>query len=324
MRFVPQHILRFVLLMALLLVSTTGIAKKLYKYQDESGWHYTDQPPNTDKPVEIRQLKVSGKQRVWLEKSGDPGNPDFFVINQYPGPIEVAVNWGEHDNVTASPDLPHNFVVAPGTSSTLFKVIPSIPGQATKFSLEYRYIVGSPINNYVSNTLYLPPIAPGIRFQITQAFGGEFSHNDAQNQYAVDIMMPVNTPIYAARGGIVLDVDNDYFESGTKQTLASKANSIRILHDDGSMSVYAHLAVESALVYPGLTVATGDRIGFSGNTGLTTGPHLHFAVQVNHGMELVSVPFQFSDQENRAVDPQVGLWLAGYVRKNAMIGTDKR
>lgn len=309
--------------MTLLLISSTAAAKKLYKYQDEQGWHFTDQPPNTDKPVEIRQLKVTGTQRVWLEQSGDKTNPDFFILNQYPGPIEVAINWGKHDNVAATPDLPHNFAVDSGKSATLFKVRGTDQSLSWNFSLEYRYTLGRPLNNYVGNTLYLPPIAPGSRFQISQAFGGEFSHNDLQNQYAVDIVMPVNTPIYAARGGLVMEVQNDYFESGTKQDYASKANSIRILHDDGSMSVYAHLAVESAQVYPGLTVATGQRIGFSGNTGLTTGPHLHFAVQINRGMELASVPFQFADQDNRAVDPQLGLWLAGYDRKNA-VGNSKR
>ncbi|MGZ4998765.1 MAG: peptidoglycan DD-metalloendopeptidase family protein [Methylomonas sp.] len=307
---------RLVLLIALLLVSTVGAAKKLYKYQDENGnWHYTDKSPATQQPVEVRQLKPAPAQRVWLEKSGDKASPNFFILNHYPGPIEVEVDWGEHDNVIAIPELPRRFVVEPGQSGILFKVEGAGQAQSWRFTLQYRYVTGRPLTDYASDTLYLPPIAPGSRFQITQAFNGEFSHNDAQNRYAVDIMMPVDTPVQAARGGVVLEVESDYFGSGTEQAYAAKANSIRILHDDGSMAVYAHLALEKAQVHPGLRVEAGQLIGYSGNTGLTTGPHLHFAVQVNQGMELVSVPFQFADENHQPIEPKLGFWLTGYAAK---------
>jgi murein DD-endopeptidase MepM/ murein hydrolase activator NlpD len=71
-----------------------------------------------------------------------------------------------------------------------------------------------------------------------------------------------------------------------------RANFIRILHDDGSMALYAHLAVDGVLVRIGQEVTAGQRIGLSGNTGFSTGPHLHFAVQVNRGMQLMSIPFR--------------------------------
>lgn len=304
--------------MTLLLVSATVAAKKLYKYQDEQGnWHYTDKPPAIEQPVEVRQLKPAPKQRVWLEKSGDRASPDFFILNHYPGPIEVGVDWAEHDNVISVPELPQRFLVEPGKSGTLFKVRGAGQALSWRFALQYQYVIGRPLTDYVSDTPYLPPITANSRFQITQAFGGEFSHNDAQNRYAVDIMMPVDTPICAARGGVVLEVESDYFGSGTEQAYAGKANSIRILHDDGSMAVYAHLALEKAQVHPGLRVEAGQLIGYSGNTGLTTGPHLHFAVQINKGMELVSVPFQFADELNQPIEPKPGVWLSGYAAKAA-------
>lgn len=310
----PRHTLRMAWLIALLLVSPTSSAKKLYKYQDTQGyWHYTDKPPDTQEPVEVRQLKASPKQKVWLEQSGDKSHPDFYALNQYPGPIELEIDWGKHDNVVATPSLPQRFVVESGTSPTLFSVAGSGQAGSWRFTLEYRYVIGRPLSDYHSDQLYIPPIAGSDRFQVSQAFGGEFSHNDAQNRYAVDIVMPVDTPVHAARGGVVLDVENDQFGGGTQKAYATKANSIRILHDDGSMAVYAHLALEKAQVYPGLKVDAGQLIGYSGNTGLTTGPHLHFAVQINQGMELASVPFRFADAEGRAVEPQQGLWLTGVV-----------
>ena len=50
------------------------------------------------------------------------------------------------------------------------------------------------------------------------------------------------------------------------------------------MALYAHLQESGVLVRPGQHVRAGQQIGLSGNTGFTTGPHLHFAVQVNRGM----------------------------------------
>ena len=66
---------------------------------------------------------------------------------------------------------------------------------------------------------------------------------------------------------------------------------VRVLHIDGTMAVYAHLQPESVMVHPGQRVRVGQRLGASGNTGFSTGPHLHFSVQANVGMEIRSVPF---------------------------------
>ena len=306
-------LLRYLLACSLLLVANASIAKKLYKYQDTQGnWHYTDQPPAANQPTQVRQLKAASKQRVWLEKNSDKAHPGFFARNSYPGPIELAVDWRERENVSASPALPQRFLVESGQSQNLFSIIPDPKAHSYRLSLQYRYVIGRPLPDYVSQTLYKPPLPDTSHFQITQAFNGAYSHNDAQNRYAVDIMMPVDTPIHAARGGVVLEVENDFVGNGTEQAYASKANSIRILHADGSMATYAHLALEKAQVHPGLQVETGQLIGYSGITGLTTGPHLHFAVQVNRGMELISVPFQFADAQGQAQAPLEGMWLNGY------------
>jgi murein DD-endopeptidase MepM/ murein hydrolase activator NlpD len=306
-------LVRWQLFLLLLLICPTGFAKKLYKYQDHEGrWYFTDQPPETEHPVTVRQLKPAAKQRVSLEKIDSSREPGFCIINDYPGPIEVAIDWQTRSNVTAKPALPKRFVVEPGKSASLFKVNADGQTGARKFTLSYRYVIGRPLVDYISTEPYQPPLAPGARFQITQAFGGQYSHQDAQNHYAVDIMMPEGTPVHAARAGTVLEVENDFFKSGQQQAYADKANSIRILHDDGSMAVYAHLALEQARVQPGSKVRAGDLIGFSGNTGFTSGPHLHFAVQINQGMELVSVPFQFLDAKRSPFQPQLGDWLQGF------------
>ncbi len=295
------------------LCSFYAAAEKLYKFQDKQGiLHFTDKPPKTEqKQLEVRQLKAAPTHLVTLLQSGDERHPQFYILNDYAGPVEVEIDFSERDNVQTTPDLPRRFVIPPGKSDTLFEASGIDEIASWKLSVKYRYIIGSPLTHYSSTTSYLPPIAPNSSFQISQAFGGTFSHNDEQNKYAVDIVMPVGTPVHAARSGIVLEAEDDFYKGGTNKAYSSEANNIRILHDDGSIAIYAHLELEKAQVYPGLAVVAGQLIGYSGNTGFTSGPHLHFAVQINRGMRLVSVPFTFINQQELTEEPVVNAWLKG-------------
>ena len=97
----------------------------------------------------------------------------------------------------------------------------------------------------------------------------------------------------AAREGLVMQVEDDFEGAGlNREKFGGRANHVRIQHPDGTMGVYAHLQPESVTVQAGQRVRTGQRLGASGNTGFSSGPHLHFAVQCNRGMELVAIPFE--------------------------------
>jgi murein DD-endopeptidase MepM/ murein hydrolase activator NlpD len=90
-----------------------------------------------------------------------------------------------------------------------------------------------------------------------------------------------------------MQVEGDFKQAGLdKEKFGGRSNFIRILHGDGTMALYAHLKPEGVLVRAGQSVSVGQEIGLSGNTGFSTAPHLHFVVQVNAGMRLVSVPFE--------------------------------
>ena len=94
----------------------------------------------------------------------------------------------------------------------------------------------------------------------------------------------------------MVEVASDFFESGTDFAVdGPRANIVRVLHDDGTMALYVHLNWNTIRVVPGQEVRRGEYLADSGNTGFSTGPHLHFVVQRNEGGSLVSVPLQFAD-----------------------------
>ena len=92
----------------------------------------------------------------------------------------------------------------------------------------------------------------------------------------------------------------------------SLANVVRILHDDGTYAVYAHLAWNSIRVRVGDYVERGEYIADSGNTGYSSGPHLHFVVVRNAGMSMASVPVQFAGAGQSPVAPGTGQLLTAY------------
>ena len=135
------------------------------------------------------------------------------------------------------------------------------------------------------------------RFELGQGFHGGFSHQDEANRYAVDLIVAEGTAVLAARGGVVMQAVSAFREGGADPSLADRANQVRVLHDDGSMGLYAHLQEGAVYVRAGDQVTLGQVIGRAGSTGYSTGPHLHFAVQVNGGMRLVSIPFRMIGPE---------------------------
>lgn len=131
------------------------------------------------------------------------------------------------------------------------------------------------------NFQYQLPFANGSSFECIQGFNGKFSHRSEASKYAVDFKMPVGTPIHAARGGVIIFTKEDSNVGGNnRDKYINQANKIMILHEDGTIGNYVHLVQNGVVVEEGDQVETGQLIGYSGNTGFTTTPHLHFVVRV--------------------------------------------
>ncbi len=115
----------------------------------------------------------------------------------------------------------------------------------------------------------VPPFYPGIDYHLSSPFG---HRDDPVYHYrkmhtGQDFAMAPGNSIYAVGDGVVETVRHDLFGYG---------NSLIINHGFGYKTRYAHLKM--ILVQPGQKVCRGDCIAQSGNSGKSTGPHLHFEV----------------------------------------------
>lgn len=123
---------------------------------------------------------------------------------------------------------------------------------------------------------YVLPFEPGRSYLVWRTTSHYTPGNGGVGLYAIDVEMPIGTPLVAARGGVVVAV-RDSFPDGNDTDL--QENYVMVRHVDGTVARYIHLTRQGALVSVGDSVRQGQRIARSGNSGQTGGPHLHFDVQ---------------------------------------------
>ena len=137
----------------------------------------------------------------------------------------------------------------------------------------------------------IPQVMPTDYSNITSGFGyrrDPFTGAAAMHK-GLDFRGHIGTPIHAAADGVVSFVGQ----------IRGYGNVVEIRHGNGLVTRYAHMS--KFKTKRGTRVAAGDVIGLIGNTGRSTGPHLHFEVRVN----------------GRAVNPRPFLESAPHVLEEA-------
>lgn len=110
---------------------------------------------------------------------------------------------------------------------------------------------------------------------------------DRPTHHGMDFKVDVGTPIVTPFDGVVTRVNWNW---------ASNGNCVEIQHSDGVLAKYLHLAENR--VEAGARVRAGTVIALSGNTGRSTGPHLHY--QLNRGTQVVD-PLEYHGTERRTL-----------------------
>ena len=204
-------------------------------------------------------------------------------------------------NLKASVRFPYTTVFPPGEEVEAFTLTPVKPGGRWDYSYTNYFKLGSNCARQDDSCVYELPYGGGDRFKVTQGYNGKYSHKGS-NQYAIDWQMPEGTLVHAARAGVVVRVKDDSDKGGGSMAFDPFNNYVLIRHDDGTLGHYCHLQKNGCLVHPGERVAAGDPIAHSGNTGFSSGPHLHFCVfKTRNGRERVSLPVKFKTANDRAI-----------------------
>jgi murein DD-endopeptidase MepM/ murein hydrolase activator NlpD len=226
------------------------------------------------------------------------GTTHFYVHNSELSEVTMTFDFSTV-NLKGDVTFPYTATFKPGDTEA-FTLSPINAGIDWQYSFTNYYKLGSSVaapDDYV----YSLPYAPGTTRRITQGYDGKFSHQGS-NKYAIDWQMPEGTPVYAARGGLVVKVKDDSDRGGASLKYDPFNNYVLIRHDDGTLGHYCHLKKDGVSVKAGQMVKTGDLIALSGNTGFSSGAHLHFCVfMAKDGRERASIPVKFRNDRGEAV-----------------------
>lgn len=133
------------------------------------------------------------------------------------------------------------------------------------------------------------PFRDGFQTKVMQGFHGYLSHKE-DLAYSVDLKCDEGVPITASKDGVVWALKEDSDSGCADPSCMDDANYVIIDNGDGTYAEYYHLRHLGVLVEEGQSVCAGQVIALCGNTGYSTGPHLHFSVT---DATRRTVPFQF-------------------------------
>lgn len=305
----------------------------IYRYRDAAGVvHYTDNRLHAVQYASDRWSQDAvNRDAVLVRVVEKPDGHYFFALNRLPSGAELTFRFSGQENVLIPAEMQQLIRLPPREEKFVGKLRARQAG-SWRYDYGFAYtgnalrpapsaqkvqkIVGSTIVKPMSASWgrpsppsYFPeavdlasPVAG--RYRVSQGVNGEFSHNRPANRYALDIALPIGTPLYATRDGVVLAAVDHHVGGGLRPEYRGKTNYLRLRHGDGTMTLYAHLHTGSLLVKKGDRVRAGQWVAASGNSGYSSGPHLHLAVQRYNKGRLESIPFTLQGRS-----PKAGTWL---------------
>lgn len=310
----PHRCLASLLLAGALPVALAQQGQSAYRYRDASGqWVFTDRSATSTLPAgsAVNLEHQADALHVAVERTDSATTTQLIAVNDCLCVIMLHASIEQSDFVDIPRGTSYAATLQPHSRKLLAEARHPDSGKG-ELRFVWREVLGPPGAVHSPGQAYRVPFAVGATYVVSQAYPTRITHVTPDSQYAVDFALPDATPVYAARAGMVINVRHDSFSGAPLPVMADQANVIEILHDDGTIAVYAHLHWDSIRVHIGKHVQRGEYIANSGNTGFSTGPHLHFAVWRNNGAADVSVPVQFAGLGGVAVTPTTAVPLTAY------------
>jgi len=179
-------------------------------------------------------------------------------------------------NMKCDQPLPFHAEVKPGYNK-LFIISAIDPQADVQFKYQSGFQKGCMHPDVNRNIIYLFPITPGTQAQVYEMSPVK-SSSDSAAWYVLRLKMKPGDTIYAARKGIVNDIQDQNGANDAGQVSIGKENFIEITQPDCSFARYGILKKNSALVKPGQTVKAGQPIGQVGGDSYGRGSDLRFSI----------------------------------------------
>lgn len=253
--------------------------------------------------------------RIEFELRRDGDRVIEVARNHYAVPVVLAWHLENLDNLSPL-EPPSGSILLPaapapdGTGPAVVLTTLRIMDRQSSYHREMQFHArfgdpGARPTDYV----YRIPFRTPKKFKVLQGFHGAFSHHGS-NEFAIDFDCPQATHVVAARPGVVVASNAAAQGRGTTPEFLEykKVNWVLVLHDDGTLGEYMHLAPSGVEVQPGTPVQRGDELALSGNTGFSSTPHLHFQVMTatEDGISAQSFPFKLAVSATSAEEPIQG------------------
>jgi murein DD-endopeptidase MepM/ murein hydrolase activator NlpD len=257
--------------------------------------------------VSVFAEKYYSENAVCVENRAKGNTTAFYIENLLFSPLTIKISFDKLENMKADVELPYTVVVLGKSKQKAFSINPINLNKRYNYYFRYNWHLGSKDAVHDDTVVYMLPYSSKKKFQIIQGYNSTFSHY-GQEQYSLDWDMPEGTPLLASRGGIVVMTEGKFNEHGTdKDYYTNRGNYIRILHDDGTIGEYYHFKYKGVKVKIGEKVKAGQLIGYSGNTGYSTCPHLHFDVfKAKDAYKKETIPVKFKTKSGKIITLKEG------------------
>ncbi|MFZ2888949.1 M23 family metallopeptidase [Sulfuricurvum sp.] len=226
-----------------------------------------------------RAYKIGSRNSVLVvQERRANGDIVFEAENLNPYLVTLSLDFGKLINLKANQKLPFFIELAGKAKKEVIRLNP-LTSSAVDYEATYGWVKGSAFAQHDDSYLYALPFAKGASVRVSQGYNGGLSHKGL-SAYAIDFSLPIGTSLYAAREGEIVGIDVSSNLGGASSEYRPYMNYINIRHADGTLGNYYHLKQGGSVVKIGDYVKKGQLIGYSGNTGYCTAPHLHFSVSM--------------------------------------------
>jgi hypothetical protein len=230
-------------------------------------------------------LASSAQRMVELNYVQDAkGNYTFSCTNKGYCNYILQVVFTTLDNAKCDRSLPYEDVVKPGTTR-LFRLTKEDPGKDIQLKFKFSSWKGCIDPPVDTGFTYVLPIAPGKEaqaYEISNTSSRTLADGTVtRNFYAIRLRMKPGDTLYAARRGIVCNMNVSSGQNDAGVTVTDGDNFVEIVQADCSFALYGILKKDGAFVHPGQTVEAGQPIGLIGGDRFGRGSDARFSVTYN-------------------------------------------